>query len=206
MQLRLHVNEPTSKPRSQEWTAPSDTVETAFLQPATEAFEFISERQGTDFNARWFDLPQSVDLNNEFDTQHNNYVAEQEPKDQMYASWLVAADAKADPPHRTRGAVGFGSVFLAGALSILLFGGALKLICAWLPLRPSGSADEPNQPNLSELLRALRLADEALKSQRSNTPPAGQSAQLFRDQTISKRRMLVAVQAPTATSAHVDMF
>jgi hypothetical protein len=173
------------------------------LQPATEATEFISEQQETDFNARWFDLPQSVDLNNEFDTQHNNYVAEQEPKDQMHVSWFVAADAKADPPHRTRGAVGFGSVFLAGALSMLLFGGALRLICVWLPLRPRGSADEPN---LSELLRALRRADEALKSQPSNTPPAGQSAQLFRDQTMSKRRMLVAVQAPTATSAHVDMF
>jgi hypothetical protein len=82
----------------------------------------------------------------------------------LIPTWFIAADTGGglrDNPARTPK---FGSIFLAGALGILLFGGVFRLTSAWRdhPRTPNDLAYEPEM-SLAELMRVLRRADEALE-------------------------------------------
>jgi hypothetical protein len=147
----------------------NDTVQTA-PQPAaaeTVAAETTSELAATDFAARWFDLPKSVDLDaREFAAPRRNYAAEHTTPDsneQMPSTWFVTADTDAlrDNP---AGTANFGWTFLAGALGILLFGGVFRLARAWRNYPWQNDLAYEPEMSLAELMGALRRADEAAKS------------------------------------------
>ena len=179
----LHKDLATSNLRSQVTaeqvlaSPENDTVPTAPAQratPETVAAETTAQepsvrgRAATDFTARWFDLPKSVDLDaREFAVPRQTDAAGHTAPDsdeQIPSTWFVAADTGGglrDNPARTPK---FGSIFLAGALGILLFGGVFRLTSAWRdhPRTPNDLAYEPEM-SLAELMRVLRRADEALE-------------------------------------------
>ncbi len=184
-QVRLHKNAPTSNLRSQVTaeqvvaSPENDTVQTAPSQLATAetvATETtvqepaVREPAATDFAARWFDLPKSVDLDaREFAAPRRTYVAEHTTSDsneQMSSTWFVAVDTGGGLRDNPAGTANFGSIFFAGALGILLFGGVLPLTRARRNWQARTANDLTYEPKISlaELMRVLRRTDEALKS------------------------------------------
>ena len=151
---------------SQLATAETVAAETTVQEPS------VAERAATDFAARWLDLPKSVDLDaGEFAAPRRNYATEPTTSDsneQMTSTWFVAADTGGGLRDNPVGTENFGSIFLAGALGILLFGGVLRLTRAWhnCPWRTRTANDLAYEPKMSlaELMRVLRRTDEALKS------------------------------------------
>ena len=201
-QVRLHKNVTTSNLRSQVAaeqvlaSPENDTVQIAPSQLATAetvAAETtvqepsIPERAATDFATRWLDLPKSVDLDaGEFAAPRRNYATEPTTPDsneQMTSTWFVAADTGSGLRDNPVGTANFGSIFLAGALGILLFGGVLRLTRAWhnCPWRTRTANDLAYEPKMSlaELMRVLRRTDEALKS------PQGQVTEILTNRRIS---------------------
>ena len=124
--------------------ASAETVpdETPFFEPA------IGEPAAMDFTARWLDLPKSVDLNMpEFATPRNNYTDEHVASDlqkEMPSTWFATRATSDTWDHTSTGMAKFGSIFLAGALGMLLYGGALKLTRL---LHSSRIQRRPNQTN-----------------------------------------------------------
>jgi hypothetical protein len=118
------------------------------------------------FNTRWLDLPESVDLtaprflrrSKNYDDAHKAAVI----NEQAVSTQVVSTDTGA-LPRKSIGTASPGSIFLGGALSLLVFGGVLKWIHAWPSLEAS-DLDQESDLGLSELILALRRADEALKS------------------------------------------
>lgn len=144
------------------------------------------------FTARWSDLPKSVDLDHHESTTRNNYVSEPATLDStkpVASTGFVVADSKQALPHKSARAVYFWSIFFAGTLSTLLFGGILKLT-GWLCSYVARSRWTPNdyaETNPSELVRALRRVDESFNTPRSFSPsgaitdvPANQEAAIRR--------------------------
>jgi hypothetical protein len=144
---------------SQLATAETVAAETTVQEP--------SELVATDFAARWFDLPKSVDLDaREFAAPRRNYAAEHTTPDsneQMPSTWFVTADTEGlrDNP---AGTANLGWIFLAGALGILLFGGVLRLARAWRNYPWQNDLAYEPEMSLAELMGALRRADEAAKA------------------------------------------
>jgi hypothetical protein len=142
----------------------------------------VGEPAAMDFMARWLDLPRSVDLNMpEFATPRNNYADEHGTPDlqkEMPSTWFAARVTSDTSEHTSTGAK-FGSVFLAGALGMLLYGGALKLTrllhSSGIRRRPI-SSQLPYDPvvGLRVLLRGLRRAEEGRDSPRSFAPSSRQ--------------------------------
>jgi len=133
----------------------------------------VGKRTTTDFVGRWLDLPNSVDLNADKPaTPRNNYTDERTSSDsrkQILSSWFVAPDTNGSL-RQSAGTANFGSIFLAGALSALVFGGVLRLtrlLHAW-------SVPTMNEPRhdpairLGELMGALRRVDVTVDSSRSS--------------------------------------
>ena len=140
----------------------------------------VSKRTAN-FTARWSDLPKSVDLDQRKSTPRDNYDAPEPAASEftkpVASTWLVAANLKRELPHKSASTVYFWSIFLAGTLSIALFGGMLKLTrwlynsIAWSRWTPNELADGPDNP--SELVRALRQVDETFNAPLSFSPSAG---------------------------------
>ena len=139
----------------------------------------VSERTAN-FTARWSDLPKSVDLDQHESTTRDNYAPEPAASEftkPVASTWFVAADSRRELPHKSASTVYFWSIFLAGTLSITLFGGMLKLTrwlynsIAWSRWTPNELADGPDNP--SELVRALRRVDETFNAPLSFSPSAG---------------------------------
>src|SRR5262249_4952100 len=120
---------PFFEPSVGEPTAPA-SAETMPLEPPSLKSS-VGEPAATDFTARWLDLPKSVDLNMpEFATPRSNYANEHlavDSKEQMPSTWFAVQVTSDSPDHTSTGMAKFGSIFLAGALGMLLYGGALKL-------------------------------------------------------------------------------
>jgi hypothetical protein len=152
-------------------TAPSQLAAAETVVAETTVQEpSVRERAATEFTARWFDLPKSVDLDaREFAAPRK--AAEHTTPDsneQMPSTRFVAADTGGGLRHNPAGTANFGSIFLAGALGILLFGGVLRLTRAWhdCPWQARTANDLAYEPEMSlaELMRVLQRTDEALKS------------------------------------------
>jgi hypothetical protein len=164
------------------------------------------DEPAANFTARWSDLPKSVDLDLYESTTRNKYVSEPATSDStkpMASTGFVVADSKQALPHKSARAVYFWSIFLAGILSTLLFGGILKLT-GWLCSSVARSRWTPNdyaETNPSELVRALRRVDESFNTPRSFSPsgavtdvPANQEAAIRRASSSVNRAWL-----PTAS-------
>jgi hypothetical protein len=141
-----------------------------------EAFESsVGEPAATGFTARWLDLPKSVDLNMpEFATPRNNYADEHVAPDlqkEMPSTWFATRATSDSLDHTSTVVAKFGTIFLAGALGMLLYGGALKFVhsSSARRLTPSKLAYDPVL-GLRELLRDLRRSEDKLDSPRSFAP------------------------------------
>jgi len=152
------------------------------------------------FRARWSDLPKSVDLNHHESTTPNNYVSEPATSDSTKpvasAGFVVTKQAL---PHKSARAVHFWSIFLAGILSTLLFGGILKLT-GWLCSSVARSRWTPNdyaETNPSELVRALRRVDESFNTPRSFSP-SGAVTDALANQEAAIRRASLRVKSLAA--------
>ena len=135
----------------------------------------VDERAVMDFTARWLDLPKSVDLNMpEFATPRNNYTDEHVAPDlqkEMPSTWFATRTTSDSLDHTSTVVAKFGTIFLAGALAMLLYGGALKFVhsSSARRLTPSKLAYDPVL-GLRELLRDLRRSEDKLNSPRSFAP------------------------------------
>jgi hypothetical protein len=183
----VSVQTASPRPASAE-TAPDETpfLEPSIGQRATPAsaetvpleapsFEsFVHEPAAMDFTARWLDLPKSVDLNmSEFATPRNNYAdehAESDLQNGMRSTWFAARATSDTLDHTSTGMPKFGSIFLAGVLGVVLYGGALltRLLHSSGSRRRPTSDQLPYDPvlGLRELLRDLRRADQGRDSLR----------------------------------------
>ncbi len=126
----------------------------------------------TKFTARWSDLPKSVDLDRH--ESRDNYASRPVAADSikpMASTEFVAAVSKRELPHKSTRALYFWSIFLAATLSMILFGGVLKLT-SWL-YSSVASRRTPNdyaETDRNELVRALRRVDEAFNTPQSFSP------------------------------------
>jgi hypothetical protein len=180
MQVRTH----------RELASPAQQI----LQTAEPSFPVsaITTRATVDFTTRWLDSPKSVDLAfNELVLPHEAHLAERTmaySDESPLSTLFIVSEKSSATRHKFIGAFSAGSIFFAGALSLLIFGGVLKLTrrCGWPSIRRS-QPSKGTEIGLSELLRALRQADEAFKSQESSPPSTSQGKWLLANQRTSKR-------------------
>jgi hypothetical protein len=123
------------------------------------------------FTGRWSDLPKSPDSDQDESTPRNSDTSEpaaSDPTEPVASTTLVAADSKQELPHNSARAY-FWSIFLAGALSMIFFGGVLKLT-RWLYrfVAKWWTANDCAESSPSELVRALRRVDEAFNESQSS--------------------------------------
>jgi len=122
------------------------------------------------FTARWPDLPASVDLGasdfappTEYSGEHALPYSEQP----VLSTQVVLPDTISRLPHKSANGIKFGSVFIAGAISVILFRGLLKFIRVLSSslgrVRLKSKLDDGSEINLSELMWALRRVDDTLK-------------------------------------------
>jgi hypothetical protein len=184
-QVRSHEIVPLSKPRPQivaeRSLGPSqkDNLQTSPLRPAMAERALIEPSEppvgvpsAAHFTARWLDLPASVDLGaHDFAPPRRDYAIEQvspHSEELMLSTRLVAPDTISQLPHTSTNAVKFGSVFIAGAISVILFGTLLKLSrmlsSSLRGPRLKIEVEDSSEISLSELMRALRRVDETLKA------------------------------------------
>lgn len=193
-QVRLRENVLLSKPLAQisrELELASAEKETgqASVTPRDEAP--YRQLASPDFTARWLDLPESVDLDaREFDRPRSDYAVEQTPAltvAQISSISFVstAVDTQSPLPRNFAGALSFGSIFVAGGLSVLIIGAILRLTRAWFWPKPIELSDGDEIGGLRELVRALRRADNTFKSPPSFRPPATQATGRLADQRSS---------------------
>ena len=110
---------------SQLETAKADSTDT--LTPSVD-------EPTANFTARFSDLPKSVDLDQDKSTTRDNDASEPAASDStkpVASTWFVSAGSKREMPQKSASAVYFWSIFIAGTLSTLLFGGMIKLT-RWL--------------------------------------------------------------------------
>ena len=175
---------------SQLETAKADSTDT--LTPSVDEPTASVEKPTANFTTRWSDLPKSVDLDQDKSTTRDNDASEPAASDStkpVASTGFVSAGSKREIPQKSASAVYFWSIFLAGTLSTLLFGGMLKL-ARWLYSSVAWGRRTPNdyaETNPSELVRALRRVDESFNTPRSFSPsgavtdvPANQEAAIRR--------------------------
>lgn len=193
LQVRSHESVAVSKPRPQVVAEPSltpsqkDDVQPSSSQPATaedvpvhRSEPAIGTPSEAHFTARWPDLPASIDLGASDFAQPSDYSGEHAlpySEQPMLSTQVVLPGTIGRLPHAPANGIKFGSVFIAGAMSVILFGGLLKLIgvlSSALGRRSLKSKlDDGSEINLSELMWALRRVDYTLKraETRSYSPP-----------------------------------
>jgi hypothetical protein len=185
MQVRSHEAVPPSKPPlarigPEQSPAGSQKVDlqTPPLQPAPaedvriEPIEpSIDAPSAAHFTARWPDVPASMDLAYDFASSRRDIAAEQtspRAEEAMLSTRFASPDAVSQSLHKSRNPVKFGLVFIAGAISAILFATLLKLarvLSSFLTTpRRKGELDDGPEISLSELMRALRRVDESLKT------------------------------------------
>jgi hypothetical protein len=218
LQVRMRPHVTNSNPQPQNVAKltsaplPTDSISLSIDHDADESWQFAtaeivptatsllsSPQSGPaaiDFARRWFDLPKSIDLKQrEFATSPNNYALEASAdfKEPTLPISFVALDPKHGLPHQAARTVNLLSIFLAGALTVVLFGGVLKLwrwlYCSatWVELSWRERADGP-EISLSELMRTLQRIDEAFGSQQAFSTAGRLSAPgLPADQRVLQR-------------------
>ena len=183
LQVRSHAIVPLSEPRPQIVVGPSlapsqqDNLQTSALQPAGGAFiepsdPPIGAPAAAHFTARWPDLPESVDSRAyDFAPPQRGDAADHgsSHSEQLTLSTpFVAPDTVGQLPHKSRNDVRFGLIFVAGALSVILCGGLLKLsrVLSSFLTKPRLKRElaDSSETSLSELMRAMRRVDESLKA------------------------------------------
>jgi hypothetical protein len=175
------LSDPTPHIARERISVPLRTDPTELSQLATAKADSTDTRipsldePTANFTARFSDLPKSADLDQPESTTRDNYASEPAASDSTQSVALaefVAADSKRELPHKSASAVYFWSIFIAGTLSTLLFGGVIKLT-RWLYSSVARSRWTPKhyaETNPSELVRALRRVDEAFNAPRSHLP------------------------------------
>jgi hypothetical protein len=185
LQVRSHEIVPLSKPRpqivaEQSLTSPQrDTLQPSPSQPAIAEDVLIEPNEppvgapsAAHFSARWLDLPESMDLGaDDFARPRSDDAVEHaspHSEGPILSTQFVAADTISQLPHKSNNAVKFAFVFIAGALSIVIFRGLLKLtrVLASALTRPrlKSELDDGSVITLSELMRVLRRVDATLET------------------------------------------
>ncbi|TMJ79095.1 MAG: hypothetical protein E6G76_28950, partial [Alphaproteobacteria bacterium] len=116
-----------------------------------------------------------MDLAYDFTSSRRDIAAEQtspRAEEAMLPTRFASPDAVSQSLHKSRNPVKFGLVFIAGAISAILF----ATISSFLTTpRLKSELDDGSEISLSELMRALRRVDESLKAtepQRYSRPKA----------------------------------
>jgi hypothetical protein len=123
------------------------------------------------FNARWPDFPASVDLGtSHFAPPLSDHSAENalpHSERPVLSTQADLPDTISRLPHTSARGIKFASVFIAGAISIILFGGLLKLFRVFSSflgrLSLKSKLGDGSEISLSELMWALQRADDTLK-------------------------------------------
>jgi hypothetical protein len=171
---------------SQLETAEAESSNTDSTDTSTASVDEPTQK----FTARWSDLPKSVDLDQHESTTRDNYASELVASDStkpVESTGFAAADSKRELPHKSARVIYFWSVFLAGMLSMILFGGVLKLtrwlygsvVSWWTP-------NDYAETNPSELVRALRRVDEAFNGPQSFSPSVAVTDVLAEQEGITR--------------------
>ena len=205
MQVRSREIIPLSKPRPQivakQSLAPSQEIDiqTSPAQPATAAGVVMEPSEPAmdapseaHFTARWPDLSASVDLGaSDFAPPPTEYATEHalpHSDEPMLSTQVAPPDAISRLPHKSTTVIKFWSVFIAGAIRIIAFGGLLKLtrVLSSFLARPRLRSElgDGSEMSLSELMQALRRVDETFQATetRSYSP-----RKLFTSERTQKR-------------------
>jgi hypothetical protein len=193
IQVRSHEIVPISKSWPQIvaeqplTSSQKDTLQTSPSQPATAAGVLIEPNEppagapaAAHFTARWLDLPASVDLGAvDFARPRSDYAVEHASADSEepgLSTSFVAADPVDESPHKSIHAANLVSISVAGAISMVLFGGALKRMRCRILAKPrlKSQLDDGSEISLSELMQALRRVDETLKASETRRRPSVQ--------------------------------
>jgi hypothetical protein len=207
MQVRSHEIVLLSEPQSQIVAGPplaspsqQATAVGAFIKPGEPP---IGASSASHFIARWPDLPESVDLGAyDFAPAQRDEPAENTSShsEQLILSTpSVAPDTTSQLPAGSRNAIKFGSVFIAGAFSVLLCGGLLKLarvrISSPTKTRLKSELDS-SEISLSELMRTLRRVDESLNAAEPQRYSPLNTRELAADARAPKRDQLYRLGYP----------
>ncbi len=206
MQVRSHEIIPLSKPRPQivaeqslaptqqsdlqAWPSQPATAEGVLIEPIESP---IGARSAAHFATRWPDMPASVDLGDDSVPPQSDYVAEHESPhtEELISTRFVSADAISQSPHKSTNAVKFGSVFIAGAISVILFQTLLKLarVLSSSLTRPrlKNELNDGSEINLSKLMWALRRVDENLNATEPRRYSPLKAHELVTDERAPKR-------------------
>ncbi len=135
------------------------------------------------FANRWSDSPKAADVDQQESTPRD-YASEPMASDSTKptSTGFFAADSKEELPHKSARTIHFWPIFFAAILSMLLFGGLLKLI-RWLYRSATRwwTRNDSAETNSSELVRTLRRIDEAFSSSVTGIDVLTDQASLIRD-------------------------
>jgi len=202
LQVRSHEIVPLSKPQPQIVAeqpleqSQKDDFQTSPSQPATAEGVLIEPRDSAEhFTARWPDLPASVDLGasdlappaSDYDSEH----ALPHSEEPVSSTQVVPPETISQLPHKSTNAPMFGSVFIGGAISVILFGGLLKLtrVLSSFLARPrlESELEYGYEMSLSELMQALRRVDETFEAAETRPYSPRKPRELFADERAPKR-------------------
>jgi hypothetical protein len=213
MQVRSHELIPLSKPRPQIVgeqplaSSQEDDVQKSLSQPVTAEGVLIEPNEpplgaplAAHFAARWLDLPPAADLDT-YAVSRSDYAGQHasSSKQPMLSTRLVAPETISQLPQKSTNALKFGSVFIAGAISMILLGGLLKLtrvLPSSLPRpRLRSELDDGSEMSLSELMRALRRVDETFKAAETRPYSPFEPRELA-DERAPKRKQTLHLKSP----------
>jgi hypothetical protein len=128
LQVRSHEIVPVSNPR------PQIVAEQSRASPQLDSTTSPSQEPigapSTHFTARWLDLPASIDLGTyDFATARSDYAGEHaspHSEEPMLSARAAASETISQLPHKSTNVLKFGSLFVAGAISVVLFVGLFK--------------------------------------------------------------------------------
>jgi hypothetical protein len=216
MQVRSHEIAPLSKPVPaqivpEQSLAASEKVDLQTLPLQAAAAEdvriepsepSIGAPSAAHFNARWSHAPASVDFGYDFASSRRGTAAEQaSPRpEEVMLSTRVSPDTVSPSLHKSRNPVKLGLLFIAGAISAILFATLLKLarvLCSFRTRpRLKSELDDGSEISLSELMRALRRVDQSLKAAEAQRYPAPKHVSSSQTREQQNEIIIIGPQLP----------
>jgi hypothetical protein len=216
MQVRSHEIAPLSKPVPaqivpEQSLAASEKVDLQTLPLQAAAAEdvrielsepSIGAPSAAHFNARWSHAPASVDFGYDFASSRRGTAAEQASlrPEEVMLSTRVSPDTVSPSLHKSRNPVKLGLLFIAGAISAILFATLLKLarvLCSFRTRpRLKSELDHGSEISLSELMRALRRIDQSLKATEAQRYPAPKHVSSSQTREQQNEIIIIGPQLP----------
>jgi hypothetical protein len=207
MQVRSHEIAPLSKPVAaqivpEQSLAASEKVDLQTLPLQAAAAEdvrielsepSIGAPSAAHFDARWSHAPASVDFGYDFASSRPGTAAEQASlrPEEVMLSTRVSPDTVSRSLHKSRNPVKLGLLFIAGAISAILFATLLKLARALCSFRTKprlkSELDHGSEISLSELMRAFAANRPEPQGDRSSTLSSPEARELVADERAAKR-------------------